>query len=75
MPFHEKTRRFVTPTGLKLVVNSTNTTILLTAEDVILGVRCALHMRAELAHKPLEMVIFVDETTLEEAPHLCVCFY
>lgn len=71
----KKNRRFVTPIGLKLVVNSTNTIFLLTAKDVILRGKVALHMGTELAHKPQGMAIFVDETALEEAPHMCICFY
>jgi hypothetical protein len=80
--FMKKFRRFVTSIGLKLVVNNTNTIFLLTAQDIILRLKFAQHLKAELVHKPLEMVIFVDETTLEEAPHpkgkpewRCVCFY
>lgn len=71
----KKIRRFVTPIDLKLVVNSTNTIVLLTAKDVILRGKFALHMGTEMAHKPLEMAIFVDETALGEAPHMCICFY
>ena len=59
----------VTSIGHKLVVNSTNTIFLLTANDVTLRVMFATKMLGVLASTPLEMVIFTDETILEESPH------
>lgn len=62
-------REYVTSIGHKLVVNSTNTIFLLTANDVALRVTFATKMLGVLASMPLEMVIFTDETILEESPH------
>ena len=59
----------VTSIGHKLVVNSTRTIFMLTAADVITRVKFAADMLAELEYQPLDMIIFIDETTLEEAPH------
>lgn len=67
--FMRQFRAYVTSIGHKLVVNSTRTIFLLTAEDVSLRVMFAQRMLSMLANQPPKMLIFVDETILEEAPH------
>ena len=67
--FMHHLRDHVTSIGHKLVVNSTRTIFMLTATDVITRVQFAVDMLAQLDNGHLDMFIFVDETTLEEASH------
>jgi hypothetical protein len=67
--FMHHLRDHVISIGHKLVVNSTRTIFMLTATDVITRLQFAANMLAELEHGHSRMLIFIDETTLEEAPH------
>lgn len=55
--------------GHILIVDSSKTTFFLTVTDVVCRVKFAHLMADELCRHPADMVIFVDETTLEESPH------
>jgi len=55
--------------GHVLIVDSTKTTFFLTATDVVSRVKFAHSMAEELRRHPADMVIYVDETTVEESPH------
>jgi transposase len=67
--FMRRFREYVKSLGHKLTVNSTRTIFFLAVGDVIKRVKYASSMQVQLQHSPLEMVIFADETTLEESPH------
>jgi hypothetical protein len=62
-------KRHVRAMGHILIVDSTKTTFFLTATDVVSRVKFAHLMVEELRSHPADMVIYVDETTLEESPH------
>ena len=62
-------REYVESKGHKLIVNSTKTIFFITLKDVVKRVKFASSLLAELQQVPLAMLIFSDETTLEESPH------
>ena len=55
--------------GHILIVDSTKTTFFLTAQDVVDRVKFASMMLGKLQTQESDMIIFVDETTVEESPH------
>jgi hypothetical protein len=65
----EHLRLHVEAKGHKLIVNSTKTIFYITINDVVQRVQYAQHMMDILKTQPLDMIIFADETTLEESPH------
>lgn len=67
--FMHHLREHVESKGHKLIVNSTKTIFFITLKDVVERVKFASSLLAELQHLPLDMLIFSDETTLEESPH------
>lgn len=62
-------RQHVEANGHKLILNSTKTIFYIAVNDVVQRVHYAQHMMDALKTQPLDMIIFVDETTLEESPH------
>jgi hypothetical protein len=62
-------RAYVESKGMKLITNSTKTVFLLTHQDVKERLRYAQQLLPIMNPRQLDMVIFVDETTLEESPH------
>ena len=67
--FMHHLREHVESKGHKLIVNSTKTIFFITLKDVVKRVKFASSLLAELQQVPLDMLIFSDETTLEESPH------
>jgi hypothetical protein len=67
--FMHRLREHVESKGHKLIVNSTKTIFFITLKDVVQRVKFAASMLQELQQLPLAMLIFSDETTLEESPH------
>lgn len=61
--------RHIKAKGHRLIVNSTKTIFFITAADIMQRVNYAANMLNTLKTQPLDMVIFTDETTLEESPH------
>jgi hypothetical protein len=62
-------KQYVKGLGHILIVDSTKTTFFLTAGDVVVRVKFAHKMIAALQGRTVDMIIYVDETTLEESPH------
>lgn len=60
---------YVKSLGYKVTVNNTKTIFFLSAADIVKRVKFAAELLPELGPEALDMVIFIDETTLEESPH------
>ena len=67
--FMDHLRQHVESKGQKLIVNSTKTIFFITIDDVVQRVKFSSNLLPKLEHMPLDMIIFSDETTLEESPH------
>lgn len=68
-PFMKCFHAYVKHKGLKLITNSMKTIFLLTKDDVRDRYSYAAQLLPRMTSAQLEMVIFVDETTMEECPH------